>query len=92
MSDVPLAYPVPWLFIRDHAPTYGLKNASLETLKHVSFALLGPGSMPEHFPMTVNAGDTAWLPIEGDDLPRATTLVVRWRRQNDDEYLWRCVF
>jgi hypothetical protein len=92
MSDVPLAYPVPWLFIREHAPTYGLKNCSLETLKHVSFSLIGPGSLPAHFPMTVNAGDTAWLPIEGGDLARSSSLVVRWRRQNDDEYLWRCVF
>lgn len=92
MTDVPLAYPVPWLFIRDHAPTYGLKNCSLESLKHVSFLLLGPGSLPEHLPMAVGAGETAWLPIAGDDLARASTLLVRWRRQNDDEYLWRCAF
>lgn len=92
MSDVPLSYPVPWIFIRDHAPTYGLKNASLEPLSHVSLALIGPGSLPDHFPMSVCAGESVWVPIDGDDLARSTTLIVRWRRQNDDEYLWRCVF
>jgi hypothetical protein len=89
---LPLAYPVPWLFIREHAPVYGLRNASLETLRHVGFALLGPGSLPAHIPVSVAPGGTAWVPVFGRDLAKATVLVVRWRRENGDEYLWRAAF
>ena len=92
MSDVSLAYPVPWLFLRSHAPTYGLRNGSLEDLRHVAVTLAGPGSLPAVLPRTVRSGETLWLSVLGADLARSTTLVVRWRRQNDDEYLWRCVF
>jgi len=92
MSDLPFAYPVPWLFIREHAPTYGVKNGSLETLRHVSFSLIGPGAVPAHAPVSVEPGGIAWVPISGSELARATLLVVRWRRENGDEYLWRAAF
>ncbi len=92
MSDVPLAYPVPWLFIREHAPIYGLKNASLEPLRHVWFALIGPGTLPAHLPMTLRPGEVAWFPVTGEDLARSSMLQVRWRRQDESEYLWRAVF
>ena len=92
MSDVPLAYPVPWLFIRDRAPVYGLKNASLETLRHVWVAVIGSGTVPEHTPMALAPGETLWVPIAGDDLAWDSTLLVRWRREDGSEYLWRAVF
>ncbi|WP_027479064.1 hypothetical protein [Gryllotalpicola ginsengisoli] len=92
MPDLPLAYPVPWLFIRDYAPRYGLKNASLETLRNVWCSLLGPGALPLQLPVNVEPGQTLWVPVHGADLARDTLLVVRWRRENGEEYLWRAAF
>lgn len=92
MSDVVIAYPVPWFVMRDRAPRYGLRNGSLETLRHVSFALVGPGALPAQQPVTVGPGATTWFWVHGRDLARATLLVVRWRRENGDEYLWRVAF
>lgn len=87
-----LAYPAPFVFDRSGAPIYVLVNASLERLHGVRFALLGPGSMPVQGPVVLPPGARARIPIFGDDLARATILVVRWFRENGDEYLWRAVF
>lgn len=92
MSQLPLAYPVPWLLIREHAPTYGLRNASLETLKHVWVTVVGPGTVPDHIPRAVAPGETLWVPVLGDDLAWDSFLHVRWRRSDGSEYLWRAVF
>jgi hypothetical protein len=88
----PPAYPVPFTFDRSRAPRYGLTNHSLETLTGVRFALLGAGSMPVQTPVSLPPGETAWIPIFGDDLARTTILIVRWSRANGDEYLWRASF
>jgi len=92
MSHVALAYPVPWLFIRELAPTYGLRNASLETLRHVWVTVVGSGSVPDHVPRAVAPGETLWIPILGDDLAKDSFVNVRWRRADGSEYLWRAVF
>ena len=86
------AYPVPFVFDRSTPPRYRLRNASLETLTGVRFALLGAGSMPVQAPITLSPGQEAEIPIHGHDLARATVLVVRWHRTNGDEYLWRASF
>jgi hypothetical protein len=88
----PLAYPVPFRFDRSDAPRYALTNASLETLRGVTFALIGSGRMPVQAPITLKPAATAVLTIAGDDLASNTILIVRWRRENDDEYLWRASF
>jgi hypothetical protein len=88
----PLAYPVPFRFDRSDAPRFRLTNRSLETLSGVRFALLGRGSMPVQAPIVLSPGQTATIPIFGDDLARTTILIVRWARQNGDEYLWRVSF
>lgn len=88
----PPAYPVPFTFDRTHAPRFGLTNHSLETLTGVRFSLLGAGSMPVQAPVSLPPGQTAWIPIFGDDLARTTILIVRWSRANGDEYLWRASF
>lgn len=87
-----LAYPVPFTFDRSHPPRFALKNVSLETLTGVRFSLLGGGSMPVQAPVTLGPGETATIPIFGDDLARTTILIVRWSRANGDEYLWRASF
>lgn len=86
------AYPVPGRFLRERAPVYGLRNTGRETLHTVAVALDGPGLLAARAPRSLRPGETAWLPIRGDDLARATTLLVRWRRENDEEYLWRVAF
>lgn len=86
------AYPVPFVFDRSHPPRYRLRNGSLETLTGVRFSLLGAGSMPVQAPITLGPGEEAEIPIHGNDLARATVLVVRWHRANGDEYLWRTSF
>jgi hypothetical protein len=91
-DDPPLAYPVPFRFDRSDPPRYGLRNASLETLSGVTFALLGAGNMPVQAPVTLQPGTTASLIITGEDLARDTILIVRWRRANGEEYLWRASF
>lgn len=92
MSKPLLAYPVPWIVLRQHAPTYGLKNASLETLRHVWVAVIGAGAVPRHTPVTVAPGETVWVPVSGSDLAVDSFLTVRWRREDDGEYLWRTPF
>ncbi len=87
-----LAYPVPFVFDRSTPPRYRLRNASLETLTGVRFSLLGAGSMPVQAPITLEPGEVAEIRIHGDDLARSTVLVVRWHRENGDEYLWRASF
>ena len=88
----PRAYPVPFRFDRSTPPRYKLWNASLEILSGVTFALIGGGSMPLQAPVTLAAGATETLVITGHDLARDTVLIVRWRRENGDEYLWRVSF
>jgi hypothetical protein len=87
-----LAYPVPFVFDRSTPPRFFLRNASLERLSGVRFALLGAGSMPVQAPISLDAGEAAEIRIHGDDLARSTVLVVRWHRENGDEYLWRASF
>jgi hypothetical protein len=89
---IPLAYPVPFVFDRSSPPRYRLVNASLERVKCVRFALLGAGSMPVQAPISIGPGQAAELRIHGSDLARSTVLVVRWQRENGDEYLWRTSF
>jgi hypothetical protein len=83
---------VPFRLDRSDAPRYALTNASLETLRGVTFALIGSGRMPVQAPITLKPAATAVLTIAGDDLASNTILIVRWRRENDDEYLWRASF
>jgi hypothetical protein len=90
--DVPVSYPVPFRFDRSQAPRYRLLNASLETLSAVSFSLMGAGTMPVQAPFALPPNSSTTLIIAGDDLARNTILIVRWRRENGDEYLWRTSF
>jgi len=53
---------------------------------------MGSGRMPAQAPITLKPAATTLLTIVGDDLASNTILIVRWRRENDDEYLWRVSF
>lgn len=83
---------MPFTFDRSRAPTFRLRNDGPEPVRGVSLALLGSGMMPATPPRSLQPGEQLELVIRGDDLARATTLVIRWLRPNGEEYLWRVAF
>lgn len=93
-SSVPAMEPyrLPFAFDRSLAPRYRLRNRGGETVRGVTVMLMGPGVMPVSLPRSLAPGDVLELDIRGEDLARDTALVVRWLRQNGEEYLWRVAF
>jgi hypothetical protein len=85
-------YRVPFAFDRSRAPRYRLLNRSAETVRGVTATLVGPAVMPAPLPRSLAPGQALDLDIRGEDLARATTLVIRWLRPNGEEYLWRVAF
>lgn len=85
-------YRVPFAFDRSRPPHFRLTNESAETLRGVSATLLGRGLMPAGPPRSLGPGEYLEVTIRGDDLARETTLVIRWLRPTDEEYLWRVAF
>lgn len=67
-------------------------NASLESLRWVRIELNGPGIATPPFVPRLGPGETLEVDVRGADLPRATRMVVRWLRENGDEYLWGVAF
>ena len=88
-----LAYRVPLRVDRRDAPrSYRLVNTGEESLRGLSFSLLGSGLMRASAPLLLAPGQEVRLRIRGDDLPLSAVLIVRWFRPNGDEYLWRVSF
>ncbi len=85
-------YSVPFTFDRSAAPRFRLRNDGPETVRGVTVTLLGPGMMPTTPPRVLHPTEQLELVIRGDDLARATVLVVRWLRPDGGEYLWRVAF
>lgn len=85
-------YRVPWLVERDSPSVISLINCGDEVLTGVTFSLAGAGIMPIRAPVTVMKSGRVQVTVRGDDLPRSTLLIVRWLRQNGDDYLWRIAF
>jgi len=87
-----LAYPVPFRLERLGRGRLRLVNRSDETLTGVVFLLDGPGVMAARPAGSLRPGARAELRVLGDDLARATAVVVRWSRPNGEGYLWRISF
>lgn len=85
-------YRIPFTFDRSRPPCFRLTNVGAETLRGVSATLLGRGLMPAGPPRSLRPGEHLEVTIRGDDLARETTLVIRWLRPDNEEYLWRVVF
>lgn len=83
---------MPFTFDRSHPPRFRLTNQGPEVVRGVSATLLGRGLMPAGPPRSLRPGEHLEVTIRGDDLARETTLVIRWLRPNDEEYLWRVAF
>ena len=86
------AYPVPFLVVRPAPGRVQLVNRGAETLRCVVFLVLGPGVLDAQVVGSVAPGDVIETRVHGRDLERSTSLVVRWFREDDEEYLWRIAF
>ncbi|GAA4670571.1 hypothetical protein [Frondihabitans cladoniiphilus] len=93
MSSHTPAYEVPFWIDRHDAPhLYRLVNLSDEMVRGVRCSLLGPGYLVPLRPTDLGPGVGVTLTLIGSDLSRSSVVVVRWFRENDDEYLWRFSF
>lgn len=88
----PLAYPVPFLVVRPSPGRVRLVNRSDDVLRCVVFLVLGPGVLGADVVGTVEPGGVIETTVHGRNLERSTSLVVRWLRPDDQEYLWRISF
>ena len=88
----PTAYPVPFLVVRPAPGRVRLVNRSDDVLRCVVFLVLGPGVLGADVIGTVEPGGVIETSVRGRELARSTSLVVRWLRPDDEEYLWRIAF
>jgi len=86
------SYPVPFAIDRRRAPRYALRNASLEPVHWIRLELAGPGLLRAPTPARLGPGEVLEFDLRGEDLSRDSRLVVRWLREDGDEYLWSVVF
>ncbi|MDQ1581985.1 MAG: hypothetical protein QOF36_39 [Microbacteriaceae bacterium] len=88
----PVAYRVPWLVSRGHAPLFRIINVGREQLWGVTLTLSGAAVMRASAPRQVRPGESLTVTIHGRQLERDTVLIVRWFRPSGEEYLWRVSF
>lgn len=88
----PTAYPVPFLVVRPAPGLVRLVNRSDDLLRCVVFLVLGPGVLAADVVGAVEPGGVVETRVHGRELERSTSLVVRWIRPDDQEYLWRIAF
>ncbi|UBQ03415.1 hypothetical protein [Curtobacterium sp. TXMA1] len=90
MHHPPTAYAVPFTVDRSGAPRrYDLVNTGAEPLHAISLTHLGSGYCP---PLAVNRldpGRSLSIAVFGADPEQTGIVVVRWRRPDRSEYLWR---
>lgn len=86
------AYRVPFRVERHGCGRLRLVNRSEEVLNSVVFLLHGPGLMAARPGGLLTPGEHAELTVKGQQLERATAVVVRWARPNGEDYLWRISF
>ena len=86
------AYPVPFRVDRSRSPRLRLVNTGDERLRGVTVTLRGPGLLAISPIRTVEPQGSLSVRVRGDRLERDSSLIVRWLRPDDSEYLWRVVF
>ncbi len=69
-----------------------LVNRSREQLESVVLLLHGPGILEAEVIGALPPRGSVSARVHGEDLERATSVVVRWFRPDGEEYLWRVVF
>jgi hypothetical protein len=84
------AYPVPFAVDRTHAPRlYELVNAGLEPVDGVTLTHLGSGYCPPQRVRQLEPGDRLSIAVFGASPEDTGVVIVRWRRPDRSEYLWR---
>ncbi|OIH96838.1 MULTISPECIES: hypothetical protein [unclassified Curtobacterium] len=90
MHHPPTAYPVPFSVDRTHAPRrYDLVNTGDEPLDGLTLTHLGDGYCPPLAVRRLEPGRALSIAVFGADPERTGVVVVRWRRPDRSEYLWR---
>jgi hypothetical protein len=84
------AYPVPFAVDRTHAPhRYDLVNTSAEPVDGLTLTHLGSGYTPPLVVRRLEPGRSLSLAVFGAAPDDTGIVVVRWRRPDRSEYLWR---
>ena len=84
------AYPVPFSIDRSAAPRrYELVNTSTETLDGLSLTHLGTGYSPPLVVRRLEPGRGLSLAVFGAGADETGVVIVRWRRPDRTEFLWR---
>ncbi|MDN3478794.1 hypothetical protein [Curtobacterium sp. APC 4022] len=90
MRDPITAYPVPFTIDRSAAPRrYELVNTSTETLDGISLTHLGTGYSPPLVVRRLEPGRGLSLAVFGAGADETGVVIVRWRRPDRGEFLWR---
>ncbi|ROP64604.1 hypothetical protein [Curtobacterium sp. ZW137] len=90
MHPTPTAYAVPFAVDRTHAPhRYDLVNISDEPIDGLSLTHLGTGYCPPLVVRHLDPGRSIGIAVFGVSLEETGVVIVRWRRPDRSEYLWR---
>ncbi|MGN6407094.1 MAG: hypothetical protein ACTHMH_02010 [Curtobacterium sp.] len=84
------AYPVPFAIDRSRAPhRYDLLNSGDEPVDGITLTHLGTGYCPPLAVHRLEPGRSLSIAVFGAGADETGVVVVRWRRPDRSEYLWR---
>lgn len=90
MLSKQLAYPVPFAVDRSNAPRlYQIRNMGLEPVRSLRLMHIGSGYCPPLRVRMLAPGATLSIAVFGASATDTGAVMVRWRRTDDAEYLWR---
>ncbi|KQS08824.1 hypothetical protein DEJ13_04835 [Curtobacterium sp. MCLR17_007] len=90
MHPAPTAYPVPFAVDRSQAPRrYDLVNIGDEPVDGLSLTHLGSGYCPPLVVRRLDPGRSLGIAVFGAAPDDTGVVIVRWRRPDRSEYLWR---
>lgn len=90
MHPTPTAYAVPFAVDRTQAPhRYDLVNIGDEPIDGLSLTHLGTGYCPPLVVRHLDPGRSIGIAVFGASAEETGVVIVRWRRPDRTEYLWR---
>lgn len=79
---------MPFRVDRSRAPRYAFVNESAETLRWVRVELDGPGLVASPLTPRLAPGACHAVDLRGVGFELDTRAIVRWRREDGEEFLW----